>query len=66
MYWHHYSANLTDGYAPCPPPPQNRRTRILWLFVSEAHYRSCYPKLLHLGQGAYLKRSAREMPNPVI
>ena len=19
----------TDGYAPCPPPPQNRRTRIL-------------------------------------
>ena len=24
----------TDGYAPCPPSPQNRRTRILWLFVS--------------------------------
>jgi len=47
----------TDGYAPCPPPPQNRRTRILWLFVSEEHYRSCYPKLQHLGQGAYLKRS---------
>ncbi|MDY6804398.1 MAG: VWA-like domain-containing protein [Cyanobacteriota bacterium] len=52
----------TDGYAPCPEPPQNRRTRILWLFVSEAHYRSCYPNLEHLGQGAYLKRSAREMP----
>ncbi len=52
----------TDGYAPCPQPPQNRRTRILWLFVSEEHYRSCYPKLQHLGQGAYLKRSAREMP----
>jgi predicted metal-dependent peptidase len=52
----------TDGYAPCPAPPQNRRTRILWLFVSEAHYRSCYPKLQHLGQGAYLKSSAREMP----
>jgi predicted metal-dependent peptidase len=56
----------TDGYAPCPAPPQNRRTRILWLFVSEEHYRSCYPKLEHLGQGAYLKSSAREMPNPVI
>ena len=51
----------TDGYAPCPPPPQNRRTRILWLFVSEAHYRSCYPNLQHLGQGAYIKSSAREM-----
>jgi predicted metal-dependent peptidase len=48
----------TDGYAPCPAPPQNRRTRILWLFVSEAHYRSCYPKLQHLGQGAYLKAQA--------
>ena len=45
----------TDGYAPCPPTPQNRRTRILWLFVSEAHYRCCYPNLRHLGQGAYLK-----------
>ncbi len=56
----------TDGYAPCPAPPQNRRTRILWLFVSEAHYRSCYPKLQHLGQGAYLKRSAGDLPNPVI
>ncbi|NER98986.1 MAG: hypothetical protein F6J86_35055 [Symploca sp. SIO1B1] len=48
----------TDGYAPCPEPPQNRRTRILWLFVSEEHYRSCYPKLQHLGQGAYLKANA--------
>ncbi|MDJ1175773.1 DUF2201 family putative metallopeptidase [Roseofilum capinflatum] len=48
----------TDGYAPCPEPPQNRRTRILWLFVSEEHYRSCYPQLQHLGQGAYIKASA--------
>jgi predicted metal-dependent peptidase len=48
----------TDGYAPCPEPPQNRRTRILWLFVSEEHYRSCYPKLEHLGLGAYLKANA--------
>ncbi|MCL2933305.1 MAG: VWA-like domain-containing protein [Trichodesmium sp. MAG_R03] len=49
----------TDGYAPCPAPPQNRRTRILWLFVSEEHYRSCYPKLQHLGQGAYLKANIK-------
>lgn len=48
----------TDGYAPCPQSPQNRRTRILWLFVHEGQYRSCYPKLQQLGQGAYLKPSA--------
>ena len=48
----------TDGYAPCPAPPQNRRTRILWLFVSEGNYRSCYPNLQNLGQGAYIKCSA--------
>ncbi|MGK7955665.1 MAG: VWA-like domain-containing protein [Crocosphaera sp.] len=50
----------TDGYAPCPAPPQNRRTRIMWLFVSEGNYRSCYPKLQHLGQGAYLKANATQ------
>ena len=50
----------TDGYASCPAPPQNRRTRILWLFVSEEHYRSCYPQLKHLGQGAYLKANAAQ------
>ncbi|WP_204102836.1 MULTISPECIES: VWA-like domain-containing protein [Spirulina sp. CCY15215] len=50
----------TDGYAPCPKPPQNRRTRILWLFVSEKNYRSCYPKLQHLGQGAYIKANATQ------
>lgn len=53
----------TDGYVSCPVPPQNQRARIIiWLFVSERHYRSCDPKLQHLRQGAYLKRSAREMP----
>ncbi|WP_283756713.1 DUF2201 family putative metallopeptidase [Roseofilum casamattae] len=51
----------TDGYAPCPPLPQNRRTRILWLFVSETNYRSCYPNLKHLGQGAYIKASAAKL-----
>ena len=48
----------TDGYAPCPQLPQNRRTRILWLFVSEEQYHRCYPNLQHLGQGAYLKPNA--------
>ncbi|MEM9217993.1 MAG: VWA-like domain-containing protein [Cyanobacteria bacterium P01_F01_bin.150] len=49
----------TDGYAPCPQLPQNRRTRILWLFVSEENYRNCYPNLKELGQGAYIKANAR-------
>ncbi|NEQ39983.1 MAG: hypothetical protein F6K40_28570 [Okeania sp. SIO3I5] len=48
----------TNGYVSCPVLPQNRRTRIMWLFVSEGNYRSCYPKLQHLGQGAYLKANA--------
>ena len=48
----------TDGYAPCPQPPENRRTPILWLFVHEENYRSCYPSLKHLGPGAYVKPNA--------
>lgn len=50
---------FTDGYAPCPDPPRNRRTRILWLFVHEAHYQSCYSNLRSLGQGVYLKSKAQ-------
>jgi len=48
----------TDGYAPCPEPTQNRRTRVLWLFVHEEQYQSCYPNLKHLGQGAYLHHAS--------
>lgn len=53
----------TDGYAPCPQPPQNRRTRILWLFVHEEQYRQSYPNLQSLGQGAYLKTN---VPIPAV
>lgn len=49
----------TDGYAPCPALPRNRRTRILWLFVHETHYCTCYPTLKSLGQGIYLKPDTR-------
>ena len=31
---------LTDGYAPIPSPPKNRRTRVLWLFNREETYRA--------------------------
>jgi len=46
---------FTDGYAPVPDAPRNRRVRLLWLFVHESHYRAQYPQLKHLGKGAFLK-----------
>ncbi len=49
---------FTDGYAPVPPRPDNRRTRILWLFNSEAAYRASYPPLKHLGRGVFLRPGA--------
>lgn len=48
---------FTDGYAPCPPPPRNRKTKILWLFDSERNYRSCKETLSKLGKVAYIKES---------
>ncbi len=50
---------FTDGYAPAPPRPQNRHTRLLWLFNREETYRSQYQSLRTLGRAAYLK----EAPN---
>ncbi len=47
----------TDGYAPVPRPPKNRRTRILWLFITEAAYRSMQPRLCAIGRAAFLKET---------
>ncbi len=52
---------FTDGFAPCPHAPANRRTRLLWLFVSERTYHTSYPNLRHLGPGAFLKPSPRHL-----
>jgi predicted metal-dependent peptidase len=49
---------FTDGYAPVPRPPQNRRTRILWLFNSEATYRVMHARLQAIGRAAFLKETA--------
>lgn len=46
---------FTDGYAPIPPKPQNRRTRILWLFNHEANYKAMQRGLRNLGLTAFLK-----------
>src|SRR5947209_16208090 len=50
---------FTDGCAPVPPRPRNRRTRLLWLFTREETYRRQQEGLRALGRTAYLKE-ARE------
>ena len=46
---------FTDGYAPVPPPPQNRKTRILWLFNNQRNYESMHAALRPLGVAAFLR-----------
>ncbi len=48
---------FTDGYAPVPPRPKNRRTRLLWLFNREETYRRQHKALAALGRTAYLKEA---------
>ncbi len=48
---------FTDGYAPVPRPPKNRRTRLLWLFNTEASYRRMAAPLRKLGLAAFLKET---------
>jgi len=46
---------FTDGYAPCPDPPKNRKTKILWLFDTESNYKVCKASLSKLGMVAFVK-----------
>jgi predicted metal-dependent peptidase len=46
---------FTDGHAPVPRVPQNRRTRVLWLFNTEATYRAMHPALRAIGRAAFLR-----------
>ncbi|MEM7533643.1 MAG: VWA-like domain-containing protein [Chloroflexota bacterium] len=46
---------FTDGFAPVPPKPTNRRTRILWLFNNQSNYEGMEKNLQHIGRSAYLK-----------
>ncbi len=48
---------FTDGYAPVPPRPKNRRTRLLWLFNHEKTYQRQHEALRALGRAAYLKET---------
>jgi predicted metal-dependent peptidase len=48
---------FTDGYAPVPPLPKKRRTRLLWLFNREETYRRQHEALRKLGRTAWLKEA---------
>lgn len=48
---------FTDGYAPAPPRPKNRRTRILWLFNREETYRQQREVVGVIGRTTYLKEA---------
>lgn len=46
---------FTDGIAPVPSVPKNRKTRILWLFNDQKRYDAMNMKLRHIGTAAFLK-----------
>lgn len=46
---------FTDGDAPKPNKPKNKKTKILWLLNSEASYNSMKKKLNHIGKCVYVK-----------
>jgi predicted metal-dependent peptidase len=48
---------FTDGWAPVPIAPKNRRTRILWLFNNEKNYLNMKDKLKPIGRSAFLKEA---------
>jgi predicted metal-dependent peptidase len=48
---------FTDGYAPVPAPPVNRKTRVLWLFKDEATYLQMHDSLAPIGRAAFLRES---------
>lgn len=46
---------VTDGIAARPEPPENRRTRVLWLFHHEETYRNMRDNVAHIGQAVFIK-----------
>lgn len=54
---------VTDGMAPRPAAPRNRRTRVLWLFQDQHTYRAMRDNVAHIGRAVYIKpEAARETP----
>ncbi|RKZ89838.1 MAG: hypothetical protein DRR19_11065 [Candidatus Parabeggiatoa sp. nov. 1] len=48
---------FTDGCAPVPTTPKNKRTRIIWLFNNERNYTRMKDDLRPLGHSAFIKES---------
>ncbi len=48
---------FTDGYAPPPAKPKNRKTKILWLFDNEKNHDACKDALSKFGKVAFVKES---------
>jgi len=46
---------FTDGWAPVPTAPKNKRTRILWLFNNEHNYRRMKDDLKPIGGSTFIK-----------
>jgi len=46
---------FTDGWAPIPTTPKNKRTRILWLFNNEHNYRGMKDNLKQIGGATFIK-----------
>jgi len=48
---------FTDGIAPTPSMPKNRKTRIVWLFNTKKNYKESSTNLSKIGLCAYVKDS---------
>ncbi len=46
---------ITDGMAPRPRPPCNRRTRVFWLFNTEQSFRKMRDTVTHVGPASFIK-----------
>ncbi|MGE0084228.1 MAG: VWA-like domain-containing protein [Desulfococcaceae bacterium] len=46
---------FTDGCAPVPRIPENRKTRVLWLFNTESNWNQMHKELLSIGRSVFLK-----------
>jgi len=46
---------FTDGWAPVPTTPKNKRTRLLWLFNNEHNYRRLKENLKPIGGATFIK-----------
>lgn len=46
---------ITDGFAPKPSKPKNRKTRVLWLFTSETTYEQSAKVLEPIGRAVFIR-----------